>query len=201
MINLSGGVDSTYYLWRWLNEHPNERILVHHCLLFKRRREVEKTATENILKYFKDKGFNNIVYVESEFSRNGVKSKLYDIEVVYFLAGCVLKTFRKVKTVLMTRCKEEFNSNKELKAHFQKGGTLNNFVNNNNRVSLAVQFAKMEGRSKASFESPYQDKTKEEMIKEMPKELFALTWYCRSPVEGKPCKKCFNCRRVEKHKP
>lgn len=197
-INFSGGVDSTYYLWKWLQEHRSERIAIHHCLLFQSRREVEKQATDAILAYFRKQGWTNFDYVETEFSRKGLSSLLYDIEVVFCMGGLAMKRFRKVHTVIMSRCLEEFNGNHGLKRHFKnKDATLNNFDDPRNRVSVAIQAIQLLSYRKINIISPYQHKPKAEMIKEMPPELFALTWYCRSPVSGKPCGKCFNCRRVK----
>ena len=198
-INFSGGVDSTYYLWKWLQENRSEKVIIHHCLLFQSRRIVEKKATDAILAYFRSQGWTNFDYVETEFSKKGINSLLYDIEIVFFMGGLLLKKFRKVHTIIMSRCREELYGNLPLRKHFQgKDASLNNFQSPNNRVSVAVQTIQLLAHRNIKVISPYQEKPKAEMIKEMPRELFELTWYCRNPKNGMPCEKCFNCRRVIK---
>lgn len=160
---------------------------------------VEKQATDAILAYFRKQGWTNFDYVETEFSRKGLSSLLYDIEVVFCMGGLAMKKFRKVHTVIMSRCREELVGNAALSRHFKnKGATLNDFHDSKNRVSVAIQAIQLLSYRKVKVISPYQDKPKAEMIAEMPKELFELTWYCRKPKEGKPCGRCFNCRRVSK---
>lgn len=43
-LALSGGIDSTYNLWRWLSNHPNQTLLVHHVVYYNRegRADLEK---------------------------------------------------------------------------------------------------------------------------------------------------------------
>lgn len=197
LINFSGGVDSTYYLWRWLRENPKSTILVHHCLLFEKRRALEKKATEDVLNWLHGQNLKNFKYVETEFAKKGIKGQLYDLEIVYFMAGLVLKGHRNIGTVLMSRCKEELFSNKGLHQHMKKpGGDLNNFVVPDNRVSIAMQTAQLIARRRVKFISPYQHMPKADMVTELPQQLFDLTWYCRRPRNDKPCGKCFSCQRA-----
>lgn len=41
---------------------------------------------------------------------------------------------------------------------------------------------------------PYWDKTKSEMIKEMPTELVKIVHFCRQPRGKQPCERCHACR-------
>lgn len=197
LINLSGGVDSTYYLWRWASEKPHEPLLVHHCLLYRSRREVEKKATDAVLAYIKDKGFTNFQYVETQFLRDGIPGLVFDLEVIYFLTGLILRQRKSIKTVLMPRCLEEFSSARQLQAHLQlPGRTLSNFAGGH-RIASAIAISNLLAKRRLEYISPYQQVSKAQMIEQMPPELFNLTWYCRKPVNGLPCGTCFNCERVK----
>lgn len=200
-INFSGGVDSTYYLWRWLKENPNKKIFVHHCLLFKNRREVEKIATDNILRYFRDNGLPNFEYTETEFSKKGIKATLYDIEPIYFLAGLILKSksYNSIQHILFPVCFEEVHGTRL--AHLRSGRPWSQFKDKNTRTYKIMLYCNTVAGRTFEYHSPYYNKTKKQMIQEMPRELFEMTWYCRAkktkPVDNKPCNNCFNCNRVQ----
>ncbi len=195
-INFSGGVDSTYYLWKFLKENPSELILAHHCLLFKKRREVEQVACHNILKYFKKKGLKNFQYTETSFERGGIRGKIYDIEPLYFLAGMILKRYSDVKHVYIPICKEELGgSYKEL---LLKGKPWSEHKDPKCRFHKSMTYCNTASGRKLNYHTPYFNVTKKQMIEEMPKELVDMIWYCRSPHGGKPCGSCFNCKRVKK---
>lgn len=196
-INFSGGVDSTYYLWRFLKENPDKKIVVHHCLFLKRRRELEKEATDNILKEFQKMGLTNFEYVETEFSRKGIKGKQYDIEMIYFLSGLQLKNeYPKVHTVFRSVCQEEVNSNTALKNYMQTGRSLIDFRHKHNRVAISMQLLKTASRRWFNVISPYL-KPKKDMVLEMPRVVFDHVWYCRYPENGKMCGDCHACDRVK----
>jgi 7-cyano-7-deazaguanine synthase in queuosine biosynthesis len=194
-INLSGGVDSTYYLWRFLRENPDSKVLVHHCLLNEARKEVEKTATDKIINYLRTQGIENFTYTESRFTRKGIHGNLMDIDIIGFMSSLVLKNkikYPDIKTIILPYCYEETPI---IRKHFADNISLKN-MDTKNRTKRFIDVIELMSRRKYNFIIPYIKKTKQEMIAEMPKELFELTWYCRAPKEGKPCMKCFNCKRV-----
>lgn len=195
-INFSGGFDSTYYLWRFLKENPKERILVHHCLLFEARRAVEKSAVDNILRYFRTHGMNNFEYVETQFSRMGIKGTIYDIEPLYFLAGLLIRTRNSIKTVFIPICREELDGT--FKIHLLSGKPWGEYKDARGRFYKSMLYCKTAAERELEFKTPYYELTKRQMIKEMPPELVRMVWYCRRPRNGKPCRVCFNCRRVQK---
>jgi 7-cyano-7-deazaguanine synthase in queuosine biosynthesis len=43
---------------------------------------------------------------------------------------------------------------------------------------------------------PLVDVTKTEVMKMMPYELLKLCWYCRVPIDEKPCERCHTCKQV-----
>jgi 7-cyano-7-deazaguanine synthase in queuosine biosynthesis len=197
LINFSGGVDSTYYLYRWLLGHRDETILVHHCLLFEKRREVEKKAVTDILTWLVNNDMGNFEYAETEFNRKGISGLLYDVEVVYFMSGLLLMNkYADIKNVLIPRCAEDMNSNQSLKRHILGGGTEDNFEEKGARAYHTKQLMRMLSRRDYHFDSVYRHKTKRDMVLELPEEVIKSVWFCRAPVKGQPCKECFNCNRV-----
>ncbi len=196
-INFSGGVDSTYYLWRFLKENPDKKIVVHHCLFLKRRRALEKEACDNILREFKQRGLTNFEYIETEFSRKGIKGKQYDIEMIYFLSGLMLKNeYPDVHTILRSVCQEEVDSNIPLKRFMESGRSLIDFQYKHNRVGISMQLLKTVSRRTFNVISPYA-KPKKEMVLELPREIFDHCWYCRYPESGQICGDCHACERVK----
>jgi len=194
-INLSGGIDSTYYLWRWLKENPNDTILVHHCLHNRSRRIVEKNASDNILNYFKSIGLNNFILCSSTFDRTGIKGTLDDIINIGYMSGLILlnKTlYPNIKNILLSYCYEETPI---IRKHLLNGHDIKT-LNIVHRTGRFIRLIELVSLRKFNFLIPYMNKTKQDMINEMPEELFKLTWFCRFPINNKPCQKCFNCKRV-----
>lgn len=197
-VNLSGGVDSTYYLWRWLREHPEETIVVHHCLFLKRRLTQEKNACDNVLNYFRSVGLNNFRYVETGIQRGTLQGKILDIELLSANTGVALKLNPSAKTLLLPYCKEETSA---LDVHLKGGGTIETYDHNHRYWKVNQVYELLAGRELQYhfYRSPDgRLLSKREMIQEMPKELFEKTWYCRRPREGEVCGKCHTCRKVNR---
>ena len=200
-INFSGGIDSTYYLWRFFKNTQTDPIIIHHCLYGSKRMQEEKLATDNILKYFLGKNIFNFEYVESSWTRRGFSGKIMDIEPLYFMAGMILKyeKYSNIRYIFHPMCAEEVHSfgKDYLESHNKK---WDGFNVKNDRHYKAFTYLSMASDRKYSISSPYCDISKQQMIEEMPKELVDLTWYCRVPINGRPCNSCFNCKRVNKAK-
>ncbi len=197
---LSGGVDSTYFLWKWLSENPpknGKTILVHHVLLHKSRKEVEKAACDKILAYLTKNGMDNFKYVETTFDRGTSTGRLYDLNIVGAISGFIVGNYRDIDTVLGCYCAEESpNIIKMMKS----GRTLRDIADKERfRSCHFIRNIEYYSNKKYKYVSPWITKTKRQMIDELPQELRMATWFCRTPNEGKPCGKCFNCRRCLTH--
>ena len=196
-INFSGGVDSTYILWRWLLEHPKEIVVVHHCLYFKRRLEEEKKACHAILDFFNRQGLTNYLYVETGMQKGTMEGRVMDIEVLCGLSAIVAKLHPTIKNVLLTYCKEETS---KLNNHILGGGTIYNF-DSSHRYFKVNQVFDILGGKKYKYILPMEEGgllSKRYMIRNMPKELFDLTWFCRNPIEGVRCHTCHTCKKVNR---
>jgi len=200
-VNLSGGVDSTYYLWRWLRENPDEEILVHHCLFLQRRLSQEKQACENILSYLKEEGLTNFQFVQTGVQRGTLQGRILDIELLSGIAAVVVKNSPTIQNILLPYSKEE---TKELNRHYIEHGTIAGYNPTHRYTTVNIV---MEALNQKKFNYiMYTDETKgiiskQQMMAEMPRELFDLTWYCRRPVgEDGKCGRCHTCRKVNKAK-
>ena len=196
-LNLSGGVDSTYYAWRWLRENPKDKILLHHCLYIDARLSEEKAACDRITKYFKDSGLHNFKYEETVFNKGTLRGIVYDVEALSGITGLILKMHPKIKNVLLSYCREETS---ELDLYVAKNGSITGF-NPKHRYSVANHIAETLARRSFNYILYREGRgimSKEQMIKEMPKELFEMTWYCRKPVNGETCGSCHTCRKIKK---
>jgi 7-cyano-7-deazaguanine synthase in queuosine biosynthesis len=197
-LNLSGGVDSTYYAWRWMRENPKEKILLHHCLYMRARLEKEKTACDNILEYFRKNGLTNFSYIETGLQKGTFNKRIYDVEALSGMTGVILKTYPTITTVLLSYCREE---TAPLANHLHGGGTVKDF-DPKHRYSISNHVVETIAQKQYEY-LVYLDKneylvSKKQMIHEMPQELFEMTWYCRRPKNGNPCGGCHTCKKVKR---
>ena len=195
-LNLSGGVDSTYYAWRWLKENPKNRILLHHCLYMKARLKEEGEACKRIIEYFRTHGLGNYKYVTTTLDKGTLSGIVYDVEVLSGLTGIILKLYPKITNVLLSYSREETS---DLNLHIKMGRPMSEF-NPKHRYSIANKVVEVLSKRQFNYVF-YKDKdggliSKAQMMAEMPQELFEMTWYCRSPRQGKPCGSCHTCKKV-----
>lgn len=179
LIQLSGGIDSTYVLWKWLKENPNKFAIVHHINLksYEDRDLKELEAVDNILKWLDKNGLNNYFYIQSVFDYGDIPGATHDVNVCGYFAGIIFRTRRFHHTNRQHLPIYKTNSEREIKRR-----QLTNFISD----------------KEVEFIYPLKGKEKWQIIEELPEELFNLTWYCRSPIDNKRCQKCFSCNDVDK---
>ncbi len=178
LIQLSGGIDSTYVLWKWLKENSDKFAIVNHIVLksYECRNEKELKSIDDILKWLDNKGLNNYFYIQSEFDYGNIPGTSTDVEVCGYFAGLILKTarFYNVTTTHLPIYKKD--SEREERRRF-----LTNFIS----------------KKEIEFIYPISHMKKWQVISELPEELFKLTWYCRTPLNNEKCQRCFSCVDVE----
>lgn len=180
LINISGGIDSVYSALKCLES--GGRPILHHCVLKSRtsRWSYEKKAVMHALAYFRRNNLNDFVYIESGFDYGTVGHLVYDVEIIGFLTGVVLRNpkYSNVNKVIVSVNKDD-PSGRDINAARR--------VTSNGLADLMV------GRS-LEFLYPYISMTKADIIKDMPKELISGLWWCRTPKNGNRCNKCRACR-------
>ncbi len=184
LIQLSGGIDSTFVLWHWLVNNPDEYCLVHHINLkhFEKRSDYEQKSVYRILEWLDKQGLKNYFYVENTFDYGNFTSVIPDVEVCGFHAGILLRSPRwhSIKRVLLPIYKP--NTDREGMRR-----DLMRMISNGNPLYPLREFV---------IEYPLQDAEKIDVIASMPRDLVDLCWWCRTPYKGEQCGNCFTCKEV-----
>ena len=178
LIQFSGGIDSAFVLWWWLVNNPDEYCVVNHIDLihFENRSKEELEAVDRILKWLDSKGLKNYYYLQNTFDYGNIPDVVYDVEVCGFIAGIILSSplFKSIKDV-----------------YFPIYG------NETSREKLRRQVMQLTAKREVECIYPLVGYTKTEIMKLAPYELLKLCWYCRVPIDNKPCGKCHTCKDVE----
>jgi hypothetical protein len=166
----------------------------------------EQDAIKKIISWLNKNNFTNFKYIQTEFNYGNMEKIVRDIEVVYFITAAILRD-PKNKTI------------KELAVSANAHDESNNpneqsVVRRREILKLVSPRKEFEGYdSEAVLTFPIINKTKKDLIREMPEELFRLTWFCRKPIsldqdsklleKNSPnanswlaCKKCTTCKHV-----
>jgi 7-cyano-7-deazaguanine synthase in queuosine biosynthesis len=184
IVTLSGGIDSTYVTWDYLRNNLDKTLYIHHCNLKSKgnRWEYEKKAVDGILRWFKSKGYTNYQYTESTFDYGSIGFIAYDIEVLGIFIGVILRKL-KLKNVLICASKDDYGQATYAKRAASRCSIVNSML-----------------ETPPNYMYPIKEKTREEMIMELPKDLLKLCWYCRTPTKsGKACGKCSTCKNTTKY--
>jgi 7-cyano-7-deazaguanine synthase in queuosine biosynthesis len=183
MINISGGVDSVYAALKALES--GERLLLHHCVLKSRtnRWQQEKKAVQHAVSYFRQRNLNGFTYVETSFDYGKINYLIYDVELIGFLTGLVLRNprYESVNKVIVSVNKDDPTG--------QDRNTPRRVISN----SLATTLL---GDRKIEFVYPHIDMTKKDMLIGTPRPLLEKLWWCRTPRGGNACGTCRPCREI-----
>ena len=194
---MSGGIDSTYCFWSYLNQYKDEKdkLLVFHVKLETGRRtslaaSYEMEAVENILKWMDEHNLTNYYYIQSTLLFEDLKPTSLDVSILGSMIGYLLRDLRfrrKLKYVIRTRCMDEIN---------RTSGNLRNInitLNRANKVTKAISDIELINLF------PIAHVKKAEMLAQMPKDLSSLCLYCRKPLDNKtPCGECHTCKDANK---
>lgn len=179
LLNISGGVDSVYVAWDHLRNRRG-RLLLHHCEFRtkSRRWEAEAKALNEVLAWFDANGLTDYEIARTGFDY-GTLDTIWDIEVIGFLTGVILRKRPEINTVLLTATADDM----ELK-------------NISRRQKRRADIIELVANRPVRLIQPVSHVRKAAMIAELPADLYALTWSCRKPKDGKPCGKCYTCRTI-----
>lgn len=180
LVNFSGGVDSVYAAYTALKN--GEKVLLHHCVLKSKnsRHMQEKRAARECIDFFNQRNLKNFTYIESGFDYGSLGHMVYDVELIGFITGTILRgpAHKKISRVIVS-----------VNADDPTGRD----INAPRRVRANAISEQVAGR-KISWEYPFIHMTKEEVMRNMPPELLRRTWWCRRPGRNNmPCGKCSAC--------
>lgn len=188
LINLSGGVDSVYCVWKLLRENPEEKFLIHHVARDKRvRTKKEKEAVDNVLAYLKNSGLTNFKYIETKgYVLPKSVSVIKGIEMVGFFTGVILRSYKNIKNVVICANSEDLVQG--------EGYDLRS------KTRFDITYATSRG-VEINYLYPIKHMTKGEIADALPVELLALCFYCRTPdADGNTCGNCQPCRNIRKNR-
>ena len=179
LLTLSGGIDSTYALWKLLRE--GRRLLVLHVDLNSHEGRVrhEDKAVQRITRWLRGQGLHRFELVTAKFDYGTLGWITRDVEVIRFIAGVTLASpsRRHIDTVIASGIAED--------PHLPDAEVA--------RIRAILESA---ARRPIAIERPIRHMAKAEIIADMPPELFRLCWYCRKPQQGRTCGKCRTCKHV-----
>src|SRR5690606_3432523 len=170
LLHFSGGQDSTYAAYKWLKEHPNEILLIHHLNLkhkAENRLTVEKAAV------------NNFIYLESSFDYGNLpRISIKDIQIVALFTGIILRT-------------PQYKTINKLLLSWHKGEVHREDIKKGYRVKKILDALEVDRH--VEFVFPIEHLTRREMFDDTPKELIKYMWSCRKPKNGSHCGVCKTC--------
>ena len=182
LLNLSGGVDSVYAAWRLLTD--GHRLILHHCILRNRegRHDVEARAVRLVASWLRDHRLRAFTLLESGYDHGNLGRLPYDVEVLGFLTGVVLRdpSRRKIDTVVVSANSADASVT----------------APTTSRIVRRRQLAEAMVGRRLNWWIPFAHMTKAQMIAELPAELLELCWWCRRPQGTMPCRRCRTCREI-----
>lgn len=193
LINLSGGLDSTFVLWRHLSTNQTP-VLVHHCILktaangLRWQRELE--AVHKILDWLRSHGLSHFEYIESTVDYRQLGAHPRDNLTIEWMTGVIL-TNPRYRSIRCT--------------------TANTPIEDRARVDRQrVNYAGYLARGRAVRErvwhprrgkphpievlQPVRAMTKRDIWQATPPELRTLTVSCRY---GTNCGRCHSCKQLK----
>ena len=134
-------------------------------------------------------GLNNFIYEETGFDYGTCGQLLLDIAVITFSAMVAAKQHNSITKYV--RCGQLEDVERE-EAQIQAYGADNEEIRD--------KLPKLILGKNLEVVRPNINKTKQQVIEELPSSLFKLTWYCRTPFRSPnpiPCGRCKTCLEVE----
>ena len=139
---------------------------------------MESNSVKSILKWLTDNGLTNYIYLESGFDYGNLGYIIKDVEVCGFFLGVIIrnKNWTKIKQILMPIYKPEAGE------RHNRGQNIRKMVGFNKDIEIKFPIKHLE---------------KIDVLKMIPKDLFELCWWCRTPIESNVCGKCNTCIEVQ----
>lgn len=185
LLNISGGIDSSYVAYKWLKDNPEKTLLLHYCSLrTNEKRWVEEgKAVKKVIKWLNANGYDNFEFIETISDVQQAKPKLWDITLLASKTGEIMSGYKTIEYVLFNTPKDEYD---------RLGSTIRTMYSRFDTVVNAVS------RRRIKPISMLKDTYKIDIIKAMPQGLLELCWYCRRPKGKEPCHECHTCKQVDK---
>lgn len=179
LLTLSGGIDSTYALWRLLSD--GHKVVVLHVDLrnWEGRALRERGAVRQVLEWLTDHGLTEWEYVEVCHDYGTLMNTVRDIELIRFHAGVTLRQrrYRGIDTVVASGILEDPDLPDE-------------------DVARIRQILEATAARPVRLWRPIRRMPKAQIIADMPEGLLRAAWYCRRPRGRVTCGRCRTCGHV-----
>lgn len=184
LINFSGGLDSTYCLWRLLERGRD--VVSHHIVLetSQQRHEHESRAVAAVYGWLRDRG-HTFEAIESGFRQGTIPKRQPDASIWLPLTGYVLRSYPDIRKVVVPRLADSFEGMEGLRRRGERERPVADIL----------------AKRRIEWVYPVANKTKGDIIEALPPDLRALTWWCRRPSGDGPCHACLTCRQVDRYWP
>jgi len=190
LIMLSGGLDSTASVVKFLTE-TDDHIVVHHINLINRlgRAVVELEASHAIVDYCKAQ-YRAFDFTTSTLDLSFMRKVVPDIYHSNYIAGLMASSDPRIKKLASSLIADDHDDNTHII-----------------RSNVALKLLRTLTPSKTVPEKLYllRDMTKSDILEYLPPDLIRLTWSCRSPSRNpkgfQRCGKCRPCTQILKALP
>lgn len=182
LINFTGGLDSTYAVWDYLVKNPNKRLLIHHCELrnYQSRADKETVACNNIIEWLRSQGFKNFEYIKTKYDQGMFRSTINDIEIIGFMTAMILRSNAiTIGEIAITASAQDLTQGPSYE------------LRSKSRYEIIKLISRKEN---IKYTYPIINLSRWYMLQNLPKELKEMLWFCRKPINDKPCRICKTCR-------
>jgi len=186
LLLISGGIDSTYCMWKHLQSGKSLRVHHVHLKNHEGRMKYETKAMERVLNWMCGHGLTSFTYTESSFDYGTIPFIVKDFHIWSFISGVIMADpkNRGIKKLIIPRHWDAFPGGPDSAGAKRSTRTYSNMV-------------KLISGREPELVYPIINKMKADLIKEMPRDLLDCCWWCRRPKDGKACHKCYTCQLVD----
>lgn len=204
IVPLSGGLDSTYLLYKLLKENPDYDFFVFHLNLIKgteNYHQQELYACRYIIKHLRSSfpGMINM-YKEPTLDLRNMHCGL-DTDGVLVVAQKILYTVvkrRKYEDVkLGIGLVPDDGNYARFRNQWMDGEGMNNRIWQCLLDSMIKRVNKVwlnKVDRKIQYPLYWENITKKDCIERLPKNILEYVWVCRKPKNGIPCRECGSCK-------
>jgi len=192
LVMLSGGLDSTVALYKLLTE-TNDPLHVHHIVIrnIEHRWEAELLAMQHIVPYLKK--IRSFTYTENMWGFLQFKTHYaWDNDIVWFTAAQIAKNTKDIEALVLGKCKDD-----------DEDGSFSGRAEQSQAIFQACFMH--EDTPIPDVIRPVGEMNKAELAACIPKELYNMTWSCRTPERAPSgeivrCEKCKTCKQFQSYK-
>ncbi len=192
IVLFSGGLDSTYLLWKYLSE--GKRVHAHHVFICNK-------AEPDLWKFQKDAVNKIVLSLKKDFRFSFTKSKHewycyrkigWDTDILLLHAQRLCINLCQFPLQVCLGWVKDDSERLIVRRRWE------NNVSGKLWIALRNSLTTITDNIPENLSYPLLDRGlyKHDLLSELPKQLINLTWSCRKPKENKTCGSCVPCRQL-----